>query len=213
LGKRNVAYENLERQLGERNVAFRDVIRQLGDRNEAYGRLERQLGERNVAYEGLEQQLGEKDLAYSEFEQRLGGILTEFQGIEDMRKAMELDEQKRVQKFEQAMEQCEKYEALLCEVKNMGTIVEQLDLVKEDNGQEAVEEASPEFETFLCKSAPHEYTCPISRSFFRDPVLCLADGFSYERSSIESWAAQCIGNGQEFTSPMTGRVGGGKRRD
>jgi hypothetical protein len=89
----------------------------------------------------------------------------------------------------------------------MGTIVEQLDLVKEGNGQEAEEETSPELELFLCDSAPHEYTCPLSRSLLRDPVLCLADGFSYERSFIESWAAQCIRNGHIFTSPMTGKEG------
>ncbi|XP_022084462.1 WD repeat, SAM and U-box domain-containing protein 1-like [Acanthaster planci] len=43
---------------------------------------------------------------------------------------------------------------------------------------------------------PDEYLCPITRELMRDPVIA-ADGFSYERSSIESWIR---GN---KTSPMT----------
>ncbi|XP_071788780.1 WD repeat, SAM and U-box domain-containing protein 1-like [Asterias amurensis] len=43
---------------------------------------------------------------------------------------------------------------------------------------------------------PDEYLCPITRELMKDPVIA-ADGYSYERSSIEAWVR---GN---KTSPMT----------
>lgn len=45
--------------------------------------------------------------------------------------------------------------------------------------------------------APDEFLCPITRELMKDPVIA-ADGYSYERESIESW----IG-GKNKTSPMT----------
>ena len=45
---------------------------------------------------------------------------------------------------------------------------------------------------------PSEFLCPISHSLMTDPVV-LADGFTYERSSIERWFK--LG---KKTSPMTG---------
>ncbi|XP_006813234.1 WD repeat, SAM and U-box domain-containing protein 1-like [Saccoglossus kowalevskii] len=44
---------------------------------------------------------------------------------------------------------------------------------------------------------PDELLCPITRELMRDPVIA-SDGYSYERSSIESW----ITSGKN-TSPMT----------
>ncbi|XP_032233884.2 WD repeat, SAM and U-box domain-containing protein 1 isoform X2 [Nematostella vectensis] len=44
---------------------------------------------------------------------------------------------------------------------------------------------------------PDEYLCPISRDVMRDPVIA-ADGYSYERESIESWL-----QAGRLTSPMT----------
>uniref|UniRef100_A0A3P8TGS1 WD repeat, SAM and U-box domain-containing protein 1 n=1 Tax=Amphiprion percula TaxID=161767 RepID=A0A3P8TGS1_AMPPE len=45
--------------------------------------------------------------------------------------------------------------------------------------------------------APDEFLCPISRELMKDPVIA-ADGYSYERESIESWI-----RGKNKTSPMT----------
>lgn len=45
--------------------------------------------------------------------------------------------------------------------------------------------------------APDEFLCPISREVMSDPVIA-ADGYSYERESIESWI-----RGKTKTSPMT----------
>ncbi|XP_035029910.1 WD repeat, SAM and U-box domain-containing protein 1 isoform X1 [Hippoglossus stenolepis] len=45
--------------------------------------------------------------------------------------------------------------------------------------------------------APDEFLCPITRELMRDPVIS-ADGYSYERESIESWI-----RGKNKTSPMT----------
>ncbi|XP_030283655.1 WD repeat, SAM and U-box domain-containing protein 1 isoform X1 [Sparus aurata] len=45
--------------------------------------------------------------------------------------------------------------------------------------------------------APDEFLCPITRELMRDPVIA-ADGYSYERDSIESWI-----RGKNKTSPMT----------
>lgn len=45
--------------------------------------------------------------------------------------------------------------------------------------------------------APDEFLCPISRELMKDPVIA-ADGYSYERESIESWI-----RGKTKTSPMT----------
>ncbi|XP_072300450.1 WD repeat, SAM and U-box domain-containing protein 1-like [Eucyclogobius newberryi] len=45
--------------------------------------------------------------------------------------------------------------------------------------------------------APDEFLCPITRELMREPVIA-ADGFSYERESIESWI-----RGKTRTSPMT----------
>lgn len=47
------------------------------------------------------------------------------------------------------------------------------------------------------ESVPDEYLCPITRQIMTDPVIA-ADGFSYERTSIQSWLR--TGN---HTSPMT----------
>ncbi|XP_071495937.1 WD repeat, SAM and U-box domain-containing protein 1-like [Diadema antillarum] len=44
---------------------------------------------------------------------------------------------------------------------------------------------------------PDEYLCPISREIMKDPVIA-ADGYTYERSAIESWL-----RGSRNTSPMT----------
>ncbi|XP_047456012.1 WD repeat, SAM and U-box domain-containing protein 1-like [Mugil cephalus] len=44
---------------------------------------------------------------------------------------------------------------------------------------------------------PDEFLCPITRELMKDPVIA-ADGFSYERESIESWI-----RGENKTSPMT----------
>uniref|UniRef100_F7AE45 WD repeat, SAM and U-box domain-containing protein 1 n=1 Tax=Ciona intestinalis TaxID=7719 RepID=F7AE45_CIOIN len=53
----------------------------------------------------------------------------------------------------------------------------------------------------LCKNtAPDEYLCPISREIMTDPVLA-ADGFTYERASIEKWFAK----GSKL-SPMTNKA-------
>uniref|UniRef100_A0A4W6FR40 WD repeat, SAM and U-box domain-containing protein 1 n=1 Tax=Lates calcarifer TaxID=8187 RepID=A0A4W6FR40_LATCA len=45
--------------------------------------------------------------------------------------------------------------------------------------------------------APDEFLCPITRELMKDPVIA-ADGYSYERESIESWI-----RGKNKTSPMT----------
>ncbi|XP_029980330.1 WD repeat, SAM and U-box domain-containing protein 1 isoform X1 [Sphaeramia orbicularis] len=45
--------------------------------------------------------------------------------------------------------------------------------------------------------APDEFLCPITRELMRDPVIA-ADGYSYERESIQSWI-----RGKNKTSPMT----------
>ncbi|KAK7938512.1 hypothetical protein WMY93_001838 [Mugilogobius chulae] len=45
--------------------------------------------------------------------------------------------------------------------------------------------------------APDEFLCPITRELMRDPVIA-ADGYSYERESIESWI-----RGKAKSSPMT----------
>uniref|UniRef100_UPI0037E87B67 WD repeat, SAM and U-box domain-containing protein 1-like n=1 Tax=Semicossyphus pulcher TaxID=241346 RepID=UPI0037E87B67 len=45
--------------------------------------------------------------------------------------------------------------------------------------------------------APDEFLCPITRELMKDPVIA-ADGYSYERDSIESWI-----RGKNKTSPMT----------
>uniref|UniRef100_A0A3B4F1W1 WD repeat, SAM and U-box domain-containing protein 1 n=1 Tax=Pundamilia nyererei TaxID=303518 RepID=A0A3B4F1W1_9CICH len=45
--------------------------------------------------------------------------------------------------------------------------------------------------------APDEFMCPITRELMKDPVIA-ADGYSYERESIESWI-----RGKNKTSPMT----------
>nr|XP_057938183.1 WD repeat, SAM and U-box domain-containing protein 1-like [Doryrhamphus excisus] len=44
---------------------------------------------------------------------------------------------------------------------------------------------------------PDEFACPITRELMKDPVIA-ADGFSYERESIESWI-----RGKNRSSPMT----------
>ncbi|XP_074550386.1 WD repeat, SAM and U-box domain-containing protein 1-like [Halichoeres trimaculatus] len=44
---------------------------------------------------------------------------------------------------------------------------------------------------------PDEFLCPITRELMKDPVIA-ADGYSYERDSIESWI-----RGKNKTSPMT----------
>lgn len=41
-------------------------------------------------------------------------------------------------------------------------------------------------------------TCPITREHFVDPVFCVGDGHTFERSAIESWFER------NDTSPMTG---------
>ncbi|XP_078486552.1 WD repeat, SAM and U-box domain-containing protein 1 isoform X1 [Ciona intestinalis] len=50
------------------------------------------------------------------------------------------------------------------------------------------------------ETAPDEYLCPISREIMTDPVLA-ADGFTYERASIEKWFAK----GSKL-SPMTNKA-------
>ncbi|XP_069009819.1 WD repeat, SAM and U-box domain-containing protein 1-like [Embiotoca jacksoni] len=45
--------------------------------------------------------------------------------------------------------------------------------------------------------APDEFLCPITRELMKDPVIA-ADGYSYERESIENWI-----RGKNKTSPMT----------
>uniref|UniRef100_A0A672I7W9 WD repeat, SAM and U-box domain-containing protein 1 n=1 Tax=Salarias fasciatus TaxID=181472 RepID=A0A672I7W9_SALFA len=45
--------------------------------------------------------------------------------------------------------------------------------------------------------APDEFLCPITRELMKDPVIA-ADGYSYERQSIESWI-----RGKNKSSPMT----------
>ncbi|XP_035531878.1 WD repeat, SAM and U-box domain-containing protein 1-like [Morone saxatilis] len=45
--------------------------------------------------------------------------------------------------------------------------------------------------------APDEFLCPITRELMKDPVIA-ADGYSYERESIENWI-----RGKSKTSPMT----------
>ncbi|KAL7384467.1 hypothetical protein ABVT39_002856 [Epinephelus coioides] len=45
--------------------------------------------------------------------------------------------------------------------------------------------------------APDEFLCPITRELMKNPVIA-ADGYSYERESIESWI-----RGDNKTSPMT----------
>ena len=41
--------------------------------------------------------------------------------------------------------------------------------------------------------------CPITSELFRDPVLCIGDGYTYERVAAEKWFAD-----GKTTSPMTG---------
>jgi hypothetical protein len=41
--------------------------------------------------------------------------------------------------------------------------------------------------------------CPITAELFRDPVLCVGDGYTYEREAAEKWFAD-----GKTTSPMTG---------
>ena len=43
-----------------------------------------------------------------------------------------------------------------------------------------------------------EMTCPITREHFVDPVFCVGDGHTFERSAIESWFER------NDTSPITG---------
>ncbi|KAG5670890.1 hypothetical protein PVAND_001122 [Polypedilum vanderplanki] len=47
------------------------------------------------------------------------------------------------------------------------------------------------------KDVPMDFVCPITSEIMTDPVLC-EDGFSYERSAIETWFAK-----DKRTSPMT----------
>ncbi|XP_040058503.2 WD repeat, SAM and U-box domain-containing protein 1 isoform X3 [Gasterosteus aculeatus] len=47
---------------------------------------------------------------------------------------------------------------------------------------------------------PDEFLCPITRELMKDPVIA-ADGYSYERESIQSWI-----KGKNQTSPMTNLV-------
>ncbi|XP_028249540.1 WD repeat, SAM and U-box domain-containing protein 1-like isoform X1 [Parambassis ranga] len=56
---------------------------------------------------------------------------------------------------------------------------------------EALKAAQSDSET------PDEFLCPITRELMKDPVIA-ADGYSYERESIESWI-----RGKNKTSPMT----------
>lgn len=44
-----------------------------------------------------------------------------------------------------------------------------------------------------------DLVCPITSEIFQDPVLCVGDGQTYERSAVERWFAE----GNE-TSPLTG---------
>ncbi|XP_068184542.1 WD repeat, SAM and U-box domain-containing protein 1-like isoform X2 [Antennarius striatus] len=48
-----------------------------------------------------------------------------------------------------------------------------------------------------CSDAPDEFLCPITRELMKDPVIA-ADGYSYERVSIETWI-----RGKNTSSPMT----------
>lgn len=48
---------------------------------------------------------------------------------------------------------------------------------------------------------PPELLCPLTLEPFRDPVLLVEDGYTYERSEIEAWLRK-----KEATSPMTGEV-------
>ena len=45
--------------------------------------------------------------------------------------------------------------------------------------------------------------CPISREPMKDPVMA-DDNFTYERSEILRWWAECDTNWAPYTSPMTG---------
>jgi hypothetical protein len=49
----------------------------------------------------------------------------------------------------------------------------------------------------LSSQHPDEFVDPISLDLMTDPVIC-TDGFTYERSSIETWFAK------NKSSPMTG---------
>ena len=44
---------------------------------------------------------------------------------------------------------------------------------------------------------PPEFECPISQELMDDPVLCIGDGTTYERSTIEGWFSN------NDTSPLT----------
>ena len=48
------------------------------------------------------------------------------------------------------------------------------------------------------RAVPEAFECSITLDIMEDPVLCVADGFTYERRAIESWFAS--GN---RTSPRT----------
>eukprot|EP01062_Namystynia_karyoxenos_P003160 TRINITY_DN11114_c0_g1_i1.p1 TRINITY_DN11114_c0_g1~~TRINITY_DN11114_c0_g1_i1.p1 ORF type:complete len:776 (+),score=230.84 TRINITY_DN11114_c0_g1_i1:122-2329(+) len=44
---------------------------------------------------------------------------------------------------------------------------------------------------------PHEFYCPITRDVMTDPVLCVGDGFTYERTALAEWFQH------NLTSPTT----------
>jgi hypothetical protein len=50
------------------------------------------------------------------------------------------------------------------------------------------------------QDVPMDFVCPITSEIMTDPVLC-EDGFSYERSAIETWFSK-----DKRTSPMTNMV-------
>ena len=50
----------------------------------------------------------------------------------------------------------------------------------------AAEEATPE----TAPKTPEEFLCPITQCIFRDPVTCVGDGETYEKSAVEQWISK-----------------------
>ena len=85
--------------------------------------------------------------------------------------------------------------------KKASMAVEEKEKIEEEEGDDAVEEADEVEEDKgvdeVVKVSLEEFCCPISLQLMSDPVVA-ADGFSYERDSIERWLEK------HETSPSTG---------
>lgn len=60
----------------------------------------------------------------------------------------------------------------------------------------------PDFIQFSDMSVPPTLTCPLTNNLMQDPVVA-SDGFSYERSALESRYQTCLQNKEPFTTVVT----------